>query len=296
MDFKVAGNEHGISTFQLDIKSEGLTINTLKRALYQAKRARLHVLDRMKAHLSTPRPLKGNIPRILEISVAPETLGKIIGPKGKTIQSLIETFGLKNINIEDDGSVQIESFSSEKNEEAKIAILKIVEEASKPKPSGRGGGGGGGGAAGADGPPPGPPPETGEVYKDCEIKGIHDFGVFVEVLPGHEGLVHVSELDVKKIPDPTSAGYVVGQKIDVKCLGFNNRGQLRFSRRAVLMRESGSNSGSVLTSQTMIDATQAAAAAAGGGEVSRPPPAGPLPYRRRQPIESSVPSNPTPSQ
>lgn len=284
MDFKVAGNEVGISTFQLDIKNEGLTIDTLKRALYQAKRGRLHVLDTMKAHLSEPRALKSNIPRILEISVPPDALGKIIGPKGKTVQSLIELYGLKNINLEDDGSIQIESLSNEKNEEAKAAIMKIVEEATKPR-EGRGGGRGGGSSGEGKEPPAGPPPEPGVIYKECEIKGIHGFGVFVEVLPGYEGLVHISELEIKKIPDPTSAGFVVGQKIDVKCLGINDKGQLRFSRRAVLMRETNVNS-SVLTSPSML------ANGAEGSSQAPAVPAGPPAYRRRQPVENSVPAVP----
>ena len=143
--------------------------------------------------------------------------------------------------LQDDGRVQIESFSAEKNEEVRQAIMKIAEEATSV------GGGGGGrgrrgekreGEAGAEAVPLGPPPEVGIIYRECEIKGVHNFGVFVEVLPGHEGLVHVSELDVKRIPSPEQGGFALGQKIDVKFLGKNDKGQNRFSRRAVMLRDS----------------------------------------------------------
>ena len=84
----------------------------------------------------------------------------------------------------------------------------------------------------------GPPPEVGIIYRECEIKGVHNFGVFVEVLPGYEGLVHISELDVKRITSPEAAGFVIGQKLDVKFLGKNDKGQNRLSRRAVMLRDS----------------------------------------------------------
>ena len=87
--------------------------------------------------------------------------------------------------------------------------------------------------------PTGPPPEVGVIYRDCEVKGVHNFGVFVEILPGYEGLIHVSELDVKKILSPEKAGIVAGQKLDVKYLGKNEKGQMRLSRRVVLLRDAG---------------------------------------------------------
>jgi len=128
MDFKLAGNETGITTFQLDIKSEGLTLAILEKALEQAKKGRLSVLRQMKEVISEPKKLKDTIPRILEFMIPSEFLGKVIGPKGKTVQTLIETYGLVNINLEDSGSIQVESFSSEKNDEVREAILKIVAD------------------------------------------------------------------------------------------------------------------------------------------------------------------------
>lgn len=133
MDFKVAGNETGITAFQLDIKSDGLTPGVLEKALFQAKGGRLKILNEMKLALAAPRKLKDTIPRILEFTVPTDSIGKVIGPKGKTIQTLIETHGVTNINIQDDGTVQVESFSTEKCEEAKAAIMKIAEEAMRPK-------------------------------------------------------------------------------------------------------------------------------------------------------------------
>ena len=83
----------------------------------------------------------------------------------------------------------------------------------------------------------GPPPEEGIVYRDCPVTGVQKFGIFCEILPGYEGLVHLSELDTKKVADPTQAGFAIGQKMDVKYLGKNEKGQMRLSRRAVLMRD-----------------------------------------------------------
>jgi polyribonucleotide nucleotidyltransferase len=231
MDFKVAGNETGITTFQLDIKSEGLTIEILENALMQARRGRLKILEVMKSELNEPRKMKDTIPRVLSFTIPPEALGKVIGPKGKTVQGLMETHGVTNINLEDNGSVQIESFSTEKNDAAKEAILKIVaSEGEKPKRER-------GDRNDKEKEPLGPPPEEGIIYRDCEIKNIHNFGVFVQVLPGYEGLVHVTELDIKKIAFPEKE-FTTGQKIDVKYLGKNEKGQMRLSRRAVLRRDS----------------------------------------------------------
>ena len=227
MDFKVAGNETGVTSFQLDIKSEGLTIQVLQDALAQARRGRLSVLELMRGHLSYPRKLKDTIPKILSFDVAPETLGKVIGPKGATVQKLIETYQVININIEDDGNIQVESFSTERNEEVKQAILKIVDEAKSGGKTEKGK---------KDREPTGPPPEIGEIYRECEIISVHPFGCFVELPGGYEGLVHVSELDARKVAKPEDS-FSPGQKVDVKYLGNNEKGQMRLSRRAVLMRD-----------------------------------------------------------
>jgi polyribonucleotide nucleotidyltransferase len=232
MDFKVAGSRDGISSFQLDIKSEGLTMAVLRNALEQAREGRLAILDTMDAHLPAARDLCEQVPKILTFSVPPPSIGKIIGPKGKTIQGLIETHELVNINLNDEGTVQVESYNSTRNAEVQTIIEAMVKEVKD--------GGKGAGRGGSDDKskvPAGPPPEQGLVYKDCPIKGVHNFGVFVEIVPGHEGLVHISELDSKRVSSPEEAGYAVGQNLDVKVLGRNDKGQWRLSRKALLLRE-----------------------------------------------------------
>jgi polyribonucleotide nucleotidyltransferase len=219
MDFKVAGDENGITAFQLDIKCDGLTLDTLKRALDQAKDGRLHILNKMKEVLSAPNELKSTIPRLMAFSVPPDLLGKVIGPKGKTIQTIIETYGVVNINVDDHGMIQVESFSDEKNNAVRDAVskssfssllpfidsnhffftnlnimdtVKIISEASEVS----------GGRRGKDDKgkvKPDGPPEIGTIYRSCPIVGVHAFGVFVEILPGYDGLVHLSELDTVKV-------------------------------------------------------------------------------------------------
>ena len=252
MDFKIAGDDEGITTFQLDIKSEGLTLDTLEKALQQAKRGKLHILGKMNSILNSPQEMKDTVPKMMVIQVPPEIIGKIIGPKGKTIQELIANNGVININLEDDGTVQIESYTMDSIENCKAAIMKIVEE------------GDGKGAKSGKKEPEGPPPEIGVIYRDCEVKGVHNFGVFVEILPGYEGLVHVSELDIKKIPNPAAAGIEAGQKLDVKYLGKNEKGQMRLSRRQVLLRDAGGGDGNenaTKSSPSVTSATTSTAAA-----------------------------------
>ena len=242
MDFKVAGNASGITTFQLDIKSEGLTLNILEKALLQAKIGRIEILNEMNKCLSTPKRIKDTVPKILEFKIPPDCLGKVIGPKGKTVQTMRETYEITSINLEDDGSVQVESFSHEKNQAVKEFIMKIVEEVSTKDKKQRGGDRGD-----HDGDKEkkviemGPPPEMGMIYRNCKIISVHNFGVFVEISAGHEGLVHVSELDSKRVNEPEKAGFSVGKLIDVKYIGNNEKGQMRLSRRAVLLRDSPTN-------------------------------------------------------
>ena len=217
------------------------------------------IADKMTAVLSEPRKLKDTIPKVLMLSVPPKLLGMIIGPKGKTVQELISTHGVSNINIEDDGSIQVESFSAEKNEAVKAAIEKIVDEGTKKDAEKKDGGSRG---EKKDSQPLGPPPEVGVIYRECEVKGVHPWGVFVEILPGYEGLVHISELDVRKVASPDKAGITAGQKLDVKYLGKNEKGQMRLSRRVVLLRDAGKEEGSALPPTTNPSPPTASSAAA----------------------------------
>ena len=198
----MAGNKEGITTFQLDIKCEGLTLETMAKALDQAKAGRLHILGEMEKALKEPRSsLPETVPKVMKMQVNQDSIGKVIGPGGKQIRALIEDFGLSNINVQEDGSVQVSGFDMEQMEKAKEMITALT--------SGPSGGGRGGGRGGPREPRPeyvGPPPEEGKTYTG-KITGIHQFGVFLEILPGPEdgstpgleGLCHVSELHVERV-------------------------------------------------------------------------------------------------
>lgn len=241
MDFKVAGDRDGISTFQLDIKCEGLTYETMERALAQAKEGRLHILDAMDKILPAPREeLPATVPKMARFSISPDSIGKVIGPGGKQIRAVIEDFNLVNMDVGEDGSIQLTSMETEKLKEAETFVKALVA----------GGGGPGGGRGGKKEPRPkyqGPEPEIGATYKG-KITGIHSWGVFLEILPGAEdgsypgleGLCHVSELHVERVRN--CEGFVNSlntEDLEVKYLGINDKGQLRLSRRAVLEEKLG---------------------------------------------------------
>ncbi|KAL3801474.1 hypothetical protein HJC23_000912 [Cyclotella cryptica] len=234
MDFKVAGNQEGITTFQLDIKCEGLTLDIMKKALEQAREGRLHILGEMEKALKEPRPeLPKTVPKMLTMKIPEDAIGKIIGPGGRQIRALIEDFGLDNIDVEEDGTVQISGFDREKMEKAKELITLLTSPL-------------GGGKGRGDKTPKaayvGPEPEEGKVYTG-KITGIHDFGVFVEFMPGAEdgstpgleGLCHVSELHVERVRN--CEGFMKAMNtdtIEVQYIGKNNKGKHSLSRKAVL--------------------------------------------------------------
>ncbi|HEV2130299.1 MAG TPA: polyribonucleotide nucleotidyltransferase [Longimicrobiaceae bacterium] len=203
MDFKVAGTREGVTSIQMDIKIEGLTIEIMREALQRARRARLHILDEMDKALAEPRgELSQYAPRILTLKINPAKIGEVIGPKGKTIRGIQEATGA-NINVEDDGTIQISSTSGEAGERARKMIAAITEE-----------------------------PEVGRVYEGV-VKSTTSFGAFVEIIPGTEGLVHISELEegrVEKTEDVIKKGDVT----HVKLLSIDEKGRLRLSRKAAL--------------------------------------------------------------
>ena len=234
MDFKVAGDDSGITTFQLDIKCEGLTVETMERALEQARVGRIHLLEAMGKCLAQPRSeLPNVVPKITQFSVEPDSIGKIIGPGGKQIRAIIEDFGLSNMDVTDDGSVQMTGMI--------MANLTAAEEFIKTLVAGGGGGGrGGGGSRTPKAKYTGPDAEIGKTYKG-KIRGTHSYGVFVEIIPGTddspglEGLCHVSELFTERVR--SCEGYIASLGVDeleVKLMGINEKGQLRLSRKAVL--------------------------------------------------------------
>ncbi|CAM9842027.1 unnamed protein product [Ascophyllum nodosum] len=246
MDFKVAGNEDGITAFQLDIKCSGLTTALLGRALMQAKTGRLKVLEEMKKALPDgPRDsISPFVPAATVMNVEVDQIGKIIGPGGKTIRQIIEDFELDGLDVEDDGRVMISSYNSTRAASAK----KYVEEMLKDASLRRGGGNGGGASSAGKAVPRGVPADfnateiIGNTYRDCEVKAIHAFGCFVEFLPGLEGLVHVSELDVGRVV--TAEGFLADKsQVDVKVIGLNEKGKVRLSRRAVILDDRGPGKG-----------------------------------------------------
>eukprot|EP00536_Pseudo-nitzschia_multiseries_P006027 jgi/Psemu1/318796/estExt_fgenesh1_pm.C_1240005 len=247
MDFKVAGDRTGITTFQLDIKCEGLSLQTMERALEQARVGRLHILDKMDEVISKPREvLPDTVPKLARFTIEPSSIGKVIGPGGKQIRAIIEDYELTNMDVKDDGNVQISSFKQDKLVEAEEFVMKLV--------SGGGPGGGPGGGGGRREPRPqytGPDPVEGEVYRG-KIKGIHPFGVFLEFMPGAEdgstpgleGLCHVSELANEHVR--SCEGYVKSvlntEEFDVVYMGLNKQGKRSLSRKeALLAKKNGTN-------------------------------------------------------
>jgi len=234
MDFKVCGDAKGISAFQLDIKCEGLSTNLLQRALEQAKEGRLHMLFHMlKAQPKPADQLAPAVPKMTTLTIPQSAIGKIIGPGGSNIRAMIEEFELTNIDIQEtgsDGVVTISSKSAESNAKAEDKVRFLVQEAANFSPNAPGGS-----KTVARARRSIPDPEVGKVYEDCTVMGVHPFGVFVELFPGKEGLVHVSELSDQRI-DNVEGEFKVGDKISVKVLALKDRaGKLRLSRKAALL-------------------------------------------------------------
>ncbi|HLP14721.1 MAG TPA: polyribonucleotide nucleotidyltransferase [Bacteroidota bacterium] len=206
MDFKVCGTADGITAFQMDIKIKGITLEIMETALDQAKDGRMHILGKMNAVINAPRTdISQYAPRLTTIKVPVDMIGAIIGPGGKNIRSIVQTSGAE-INIEDDGSVTIAATSVESSSKA-IALIEAITAS----------------------------PEVGKVYH-ATVKKIMDFGAFVEILPGKEGLVHVSQLDTKRV-EKVADHFKVGDQFDVKLMEIDDKGRLNLSRKAVLVAQ-----------------------------------------------------------
>jgi len=203
MDFKVAGTREGITGFQMDVKISGITFDIMEKALYQAREGRMHILDKMQEGIDQPRPdISPYAPRIQIIQIPPETIKDVIGPGGKVIRSIVEQTGVK-INIEDSGDVQLSSA----NAEALQTAIKVIQDLTRK-------------------------PEPGEIYSGT-VKKITDFGAFVEILPGTEGLVHISQLEhghVKSVRDVLNEG----DEVKVKVVQIDRMGKIRLSRKEAL--------------------------------------------------------------
>ena len=203
MDFKVTGTRNGVTALQMDIKIAGITPELMRQALDQARVGRLHILDRMKEALPTPRAnLSAYSPRIFMMKIKPEKIREVIGPGGKTIRGIIADCGVK-INVQDTGEVSIAAVDEASAEKAKEAIGRIIEEV-----------------------------EIGKLYLGT-VRKIMDFGAFVEILPGTDGLVHISQLAhhrVKAVADEVSEG----DQIMVKVLEIDRQGKIRLSRKEAM--------------------------------------------------------------
>jgi polyribonucleotide nucleotidyltransferase len=203
MDFKVTGTRDGITALQMDIKVENITREVLEQALEQAKEGRLFILDAMKEAISKPRTYVSEYaPVITRITIKPEKVRVLIGPGGKTIREISNASDAR-IDVDDEGTVTISSSDKESAESAKKMINEILQEA-----------------------------EVGKLYMGKVVK-IMDFGAFVEIFPGTDGLVHISQLDkdrVNKVTDVLNEG----DEVLVKVLEVNNDGKIRLSRKAAL--------------------------------------------------------------
>jgi polyribonucleotide nucleotidyltransferase len=198
MDFKVAGTKDGITAFQMDIKIAGVTPEIMSKALQQAKEGRMHILSIMQATLPAPRAEISELaPKILTVTVPEEKIGAVIGTGGKTIKGIAQTSGAE-INIDDSGVVTIYGKNNKAAQQAKELVLSIVEE---PKP--------------------------GTIYKGT-VKRIVDFGAFIEILPGKEGLCHISKLSKKRVKTVNEV-LSLGQVVDVKLIDIDRMGRLNLS-------------------------------------------------------------------
>ena len=213
MDFKVAGTQNGITGIQLDVKVDGLSMDTVGQAIKQAHAARMELLKTMLDTLDAPRPeISDYAPRLLLIHINPEKIGKVIGPGGKIIKAIQEETGAR-IEIEDDGSVMISCVDMKGAEEARERVEQITEDV-----------------------------KIGKIYTG-KVMSIKDFGAFIEVTPGQDGLCHVSELAesyVKNIEDVIKLGDVVR----VKVIQIDAQGRIKLSRKAALKEEKDGVAGS----------------------------------------------------
>jgi len=204
MDFKVAGTRDGVTSIQMDIKVERLDWKVISEALEKARKARVHILDVMQQAIAEPRPqLSKYAPRILTIQIRPDKIGDLIGPKGKTIRGIQEQTGAQ-INVEDTGVVTI-SGVGEAAERARDMVSGLMQE-----------------------------PEVGKVYEGV-VKSTTAFGAFVEIIPGIEGLLHISELQHGRT-EKTEDVVKKGDHLKVKLLEVDERGRMRLSRKALIER------------------------------------------------------------
>jgi polyribonucleotide nucleotidyltransferase len=208
MDFKVAGTRQGITSIQMDIKIEGLDLKIMTEALAQAKEGRLHILGEMDKALTEPRAdLSPFAPRIVTLQINPEKIGDLIGPKGKTIRGIQDETGAE-LTVDDTGLVTIAAVGGDAMQRARQMVQAITAE-----------------------------PEIGATYEGT-VKTTTAFGAFVEIMPGTEGLVHISELKHGRT-ERTEDVVNKGDRVTVKLLDRDERGRLRLSMKALVPKPEG---------------------------------------------------------
>jgi polyribonucleotide nucleotidyltransferase len=212
MDFKVAGTKTGITSIQMDIKIQGLDLKIMKEALAQAKQGRLHILGEMDKAMSEPsKEMSKYAPRIVTVSINPEKIGDLIGPKGKTIRGIQDETGAE-ITVDDSGTVTIAAVGGDAMERARQMVQAITAE-----------------------------PIVGETYEG-PVKSTTAFGAFIEIMPGTEGLLHISEMQWGRT-EKTEDVVKKGDRVQVKLIERDERGRLRLSRKALLPKPEGTPEG-----------------------------------------------------
>jgi polyribonucleotide nucleotidyltransferase len=208
MDFKVAGTQHGVTGIQLDLKVQAITLDTCRKALQKAREVRLEILRKMLETIPSPRAeISQHAPRLIQVKINPDKIGKVIGPGGKTIKGLEADTGAR-IEIEDDGTVTISSVDAAAAERAREAIEALTAEV-----------------------------KVGHIYTG-KVVTIKPFGAFVEVMPGTDGMCHISELAdgyVEKVENVVK----IGDTVRVKVISVDDSGRIKLSRKAVLKEEAG---------------------------------------------------------
>jgi len=207
MDFKVTGNRDGVTALQMDIKIQGITREIMSKALEQAREGRISILDVMEKVLSQSREqISEFAPRIFTMKIKPEKIKDVIGPGGKMIKQITAESGVLRIDLEDDGTIRIASPDMEATNKAMSMIKSVVQE-----------------------------PEIGHIYQGT-VRKIMDFGAFVEILPGIDGLVHISQLDATRVRNVRDI-LNEGDQVLVKVLDIDNQGKIRLSRKEAIGQE-----------------------------------------------------------
>ena len=228
MDFKVTGTRKGVTAIQMDTKTQGLTHDIVVEALRQAKNGRVHILNEMQPVIdATNKELSEYAPRIIKINIDPDKIRDVIGPGGKMINEIIDSTGVETIDIEQDGLVMITSKDGESGEKARAWVNDLTREV-----------------------------EAGELF-DGEVVRIMDFGAFVQILPGKDGMVHVSELAPWRVDKVTDI-VKVGDKVKVKVMEVDSMGRVNLSMKQA--------EGNVYTDEMKAKASKAGG---GGGDMRK---------------------------